>query len=188
VANDLYVVDYVDALGNQVSLAKSTSPLPIWDWLIPILLALIIIDVAIRRIAWGWQATKSVVARAGERVRMVTATTREEIEGRRAGEAATLGALRQTREQVAAGVRQPVAAAESRPDPGRKFEASGSAPEGDLSEIVGGATDKPVPQGPAGKVTPKGQRPDKPGGGDGMSSLMEAKRRARENIERQRNE
>lgn len=190
---DLYATDYIDAMGNEASLAKSTSPLPIWDWLIPVLLALILIDVAIRRIAWDWQATKSIVARAGERVRMVTATTREDIEGRRAAEAATLGALRQTREQVAAGARQPSASAtailDDRPDPSRKFEAAGGAPEGDLSEVVGGATDKPVPKGPGGKVTPKGQRPDKPGAsGEGMSSLMEAKRRARENIERQKNE
>ena len=188
---DLFAPTYVDAMGRQTSLARSTSPLPIWDWLIPVLLALILIDVAIRRIAWDWQATKALAARASERVWMITATTREDIEGRRAGDAATLGALRQTREQVAAGVRQPVAGAtavEERPDPSRKFEASGSAPEGDLSEVVGGATDKPVPKGPAGKVTPKGQQPERPGAGGDMSSLMEAKRRARENIERQKKE
>ena len=190
-SHDLFAADYVDAMGRQTSLARSTSPLPIWDWLIPVLLALILIDVAIRRIAWDWQATKAVVARAGERVWMITATTREEIEGRRAGDAATLGALRQTREQVAAGVRQPVAGAtavEERPDPSRKFEAASGAPEGDLSEVVGGATDKPVPRGPGGKITPKGQQPERPGLGGDMSSLMEAKRRARENIERQKKE
>ena len=183
--NDLFAVDYTDSTGQSRTLAKSYSPLPIWDWLIPVLLGLIILDVAIRRIAWDWDATKAVAARAGARVRAVTATTREDVEGKR-GDAATLGALRQTREQVAAGQRQPPPVA--RPDPTRKFEATGNEPAGDLGSVIGGATDKPVPKGPAGKVTPKGQQGDKPGTGGGMSDLIEAKRRARENIDRQKNE
>ena len=183
--NDLFATDYTDATGQPRTLARSYSPLPIWDWLIPVLLGLILLDVAIRRIAWDWDATKAVAARAGARVRAVTATTREDVEGKR-GDAATLGALRQTREQVAAGQRQPPPVA--RPDPTRKFEATGDEPAGDLGSVIGGATDKPVPKGPAGKVTPKGQQGDKPGTGGGMSDLMEAKRRARENIDRQKNE
>jgi hypothetical protein len=84
---------------------------------------------------------------------------------------------------VAAGVRQKTQQPAGRPDPTRKFEARGEAPQGDLSQLVGGASDKPVPQGPAGrKVTPKGQQPDKPGQGGGMGDLMEAKRRARERM------
>ena len=178
---DLFAVDYTDALGVTKTLPRSYSPLPIWDWLIPVLLALILLDVAIRRIAWDWEATKAVAARAGARVRSVTATTREDVEGKR-GDAATLGALRQTREQVAAGQRQPPPQVVARPDPTRKFDAGRDVPSGDLSDVIGGATDKPVPKGPAGKVTPKGQQGDKPGQGGGMSDLMEAKRRARERM------
>ena len=114
-------------------------------------------------------------------MRAVTATTRQDVEGKR-GDAATLGALRQTREQVAAGQRQPPPPV-ARPDPTRKFDAGRDVPAGELSDVIGGATDKPVPKGPAGKVTPKGQQGDKPGtGGGGMSDLMEAKRRARERM------
>ena len=187
--NDLFAVDYVDAAGGQQVLPRSFSPLPIWDWLIPLLLALILVDVAIRRIAWDWEATKALAGRAGERVRRVTATTREDVEGKTAG-AATLGALRQTREQTAAGGRQPAAAVvEARPDPSRKFDAGSAAVEGDLSSVIGGASDKPVPQGPAGKkITPKGQQGDRPSQGGGMGDLMAAKRRARENIDKQKNE
>lgn len=169
---DLFARSWVDATGADRELAVSRSPLPIWDWLIPVLVAMILIDVAIRRIAWDWGATKATIAAAGERVRMVTATTREDVDTR-----ATLGALKQTRENVAAGKLQEAV----RPDPTRKFEADFNAPIGDVSELVGGASDKPIPKGPAKPVRPKGMQGDKPSEG-GMSSLMEAKRRARERM------
>ena len=178
--DDLFARRWIDATGAERELAVSRSPLPVWDWLIPILLGLLIVDVAIRRIAWDWDATKAVVGAAGERVRRVTATTRQDVDTGR-----TLGALRQTRSDVAAGKRQEPAA---RPDPTRKFEATGDAPAGNLSDLVGGATDKPVPKGPAKPARPKGLSGDKPGEGGGMSSLMEAKRRAREQLEREKNE
>lgn len=181
--NDLFARDWIDATGANRELAVSRSPLPIWDWLIPVLLALILIDVAIRRIAWDWGATKAAVAAAGNRVRAVTVTTREDRDVK------TLGALKSTRQHVAAGQRQPaVAQAEARPDPTRKFEADTNAPTGDVSQLVGGASNKPIPKGPAKPAKPKGLQGDKPGEGGGMSSLMEAKRRAREQLEREKND
>ena len=62
-----------------------------------------------------------------------------------------------------------------RPDPKAKFESKGV--EGDITNIVGGATDKPIPSAPK-KIEPKGG--GEPGGG--MSNLMEAKRRAQQKI------
>jgi hypothetical protein len=62
-------------------------------------------------------------------------------------------------------------------DPKAKFEPKTQTPvEGDISTIVGGATDKPLPAAPK-KIEPKGA----PGG---MGSLMEAKRRAQEQIKK----
>jgi hypothetical protein len=67
----------------------------------------------------------------------------------------------------------------ARPNPSAKFEARGAAVEGDISKVVGGATDKPIPKAPK-KVEPKGA----PGAGGGsMGSLLEAKRRARQQME-----
>ena len=71
-----------------------------------------------------------------------------------------------------------------RPNPSAKFEARGTAVEGDISKVVGGATDKPIPKAPK-KIEPKGA----PGAASGgMSSLMEAKRRARQQIEQKEKE
>ena len=180
--NALFARSWTDLAGNTRMLPVSRSPLPIWDWLIPILVALILIDVAIRRIAWDWDATKAVAATAAGRVRGFTATTRDDR-----ASAGTLGALKGTRESVAAGKRQPatVEAGASRPDPSRKFDAGDAAVEGDLSSVVGGASDKPVPKGPVKPATPKGMGGERPGEGGGMSSLMEAKRRARERLKEQ---
>ncbi|HMB95469.1 MAG TPA: hypothetical protein VKK61_05470, partial [Tepidisphaeraceae bacterium] len=41
-------------LFTREGLTPTASPLPIWDIMIPILLAMILIDVAVRRIAWDW--------------------------------------------------------------------------------------------------------------------------------------
>ena len=49
--------------------------------------------------------------------------------------------------------------------------------------LVGGASDKPVPKAKPG-ATPKGQQGDKPSAGGGMSGLLDAKRKAQEEIKR----
>src|SRR5439155_24364189 len=141
-------------LFRREGLKQSASPLPIWDILIPFLLALMIVDVATRRIAWDWASTKKMAFAAGERVRAFTTTRRIES-------AATLGALKKVREQVADEKFRPAeeegAVASSmpsaRPDPHAKFEARGV--EGDISRLVGGASDKAIPSAPK-KIEPKG--------------------------------
>jgi len=144
------------------------SPMPIWDRLIPVLLMLILLDVAVRRIAWNWMAMKKAAAAVGQRVRDYT--TVRKVESRH-----TLDALRQVRQESADQKAQaaPLPQA-SAPDKTAKFEAKGV--EGDISTIVGGATDKPIPSAPK-KVEPKGASPE-----GYTSSLLEAKRRAKEQI------
>ena len=162
-----------------------------WDILIPILLGLILLDVAIRRIAWDWNSTKRLATVAATRVRDFT-TTRK-VESRQ-----TLDALRRVREDVAegkfrtgdagapagagrgttAGAATSVAGATSRPDPKAKFTPAGKGVEGDISKVVGGASDKPVPPPPK-QAQPKGM-PGGPGGH--MGGLMEATRRAQQAI------
>jgi hypothetical protein len=168
-------------LFTRDGLKITSSPLPIWDILIPVLLGLILVDVATRRIAWDWLATKKMAAATANRVRSFTTTRQVETRS-------TLDALARVRtegtdrlrgeDQPAAPQRTPATVAAPRPDPSAKFEARGSAVEGDISKVVGGATDKPIPKAPK-KIEPKGA----PSSTGSMSSLMEAKRRARQQIE-----
>jgi hypothetical protein len=160
-------------LFNHEGLPPAISPMPMWDILIPALLALILIDVATRRIAWDWVALKRYAAATAGAVRSYT-TTRK-IETR-----ASLDALKRVREEGGAttetgSIKPPTASTVPRPDPKAKFEAK-SAVEGDITKVVGGATDKPVPPPPK-KIEPKGAQ-----AGGGMGSLMEAKRRAQQKI------
>jgi uncharacterized membrane protein len=171
------------ALFTREGLRQTASPLPVWDILIPILLGLILLDVAIRRIAWDWDSTKRLAVATATRVREFTGTRK--VETRQ-----TLDALRRVREEVAetkfrtgdgvpttAGAATSVAGA-SRPDPKAKFTPAGKGVEGDISKVVGGATDKPVPPPPK-KAEPKGLQT---GPGGHMGGLMEAKRRAQQAI------
>jgi hypothetical protein len=163
-------------LFSRQDLKVSSSPLPVWDVLLPILLGLIILDVAVRRIAWDWLATKRLAAGVAERVRSFTLTRQVEAKP-------TLDALRRVREEVAetkfktgdaaaAGVPPTTAA---KPDRAAKFEA-GKGVEGDITNVVGGATAKPIPSAP---------KDPKPRGGPAQGhtgSLLEAKRRAQQKI------
>jgi uncharacterized membrane protein len=160
-------------LFTREGLQPSASPLPIWDLMIPILLALILIDIAIRRIAWDWQSTKRLVAAAGEQIRMYT--TQRKVESGQ-----TLDALKKVRTEVSETkfkVGEEAAQAPSqRPNPKAKFEATEGV-EGDISKVVGGASDKPIPSAPKGKE-PKGGVPEQ----GHTSSLLEAKRRAQQKM------
>lgn len=173
-----------DVFRRDEGLKVTASPLPVWDIVIPILLGLILVDVATRRIAWDWLATKRFAAAAAERVRAWTLSRKVE-----SGQ--TLDALKRVRgevaeqkfrpvqedaQQVAAAIGATQAAAGARPDPKAKFQAKGV--EGDISKVVGGATDKPVPAAPK-KPEPKGGAAA-PGGHTG--SLLEAKRRAQQKM------
>jgi hypothetical protein len=107
----------------------------------------------------------------------------------------TLDAFRRVREEVAeskfrpaeggsAGAMPPMGSA-PRPDPKAKFEAKTGGVAGDITQVVGGATDKPIPAAPK-KIEPKGAGPEKPGGHTG--SLLEAKRRAQQQIKKKEDE
>ena len=163
-------------LFSREGLMRTASPLPIWDILIPILLGLIIVDVAVRRIAWDWASTKKFAFATAERVRGFTVIRK--VESRQ-----TLDALKRVREEVAetkfkTEEEMPIPAdtAMPRPDPKAKFQAKGV--EGDIAKLVGGASDKPIPPPPK-KVEPKGAPA---GTGGHTSSLLEAKRRAQQKI------
>ena len=133
-----------------------------------------------------WNSTKRLAVAAATRVREFTGTRK--VETRQ-----TLDALRRVREEVAetkfrtgdgaaAGTGAQASAAATtaslRPDPKAKFVPTGKGVEGDISKVVGGATDKPVPPPPK-KAEPKGLQT---GPGGHMGGLMEAKRRAQQAI------
>ena len=167
---------------TRAGLAPSRSPLPIWDILLPILVGLILVDVAVRRIAWDWSMAQRAGAAAKERVRDLTGGGRTDTDTK------TLDALRKVRTEVGDArlkpkAAPPVAASQKKADASRKFEATESV-EGDIGAVVGGASDKPLPSAPKSKEPPKGEQPD----AGGMSSLMEAKRRAREQMKRKQEE
>ena len=56
--------------------------------------------------------------------------------------------------------------------------------EGDITKVMGGATDKPLPSAPK-KIEPKGGTQ---GPGSSMSSLLAAKRRAQEQMKKKEEE
>jgi uncharacterized membrane protein len=172
-------------LFSRDGLTVTDSPQSIWDLLVPWLLGLIILDVAIRRIAWDWPATKKMALAVANYVQSFTMTYRK-VESPQ-----MLDSLKRVREEVAeqkfkatpetgGAVRPPVIS--SRPDPRAKFEA-GAGVEGELTSVVGGAVDKPVPKGPA-KSEPKGAV----GFGEHTGGLLEAKRRAQQKIKQQQEE
>jgi Ca-activated chloride channel family protein len=170
-------------LFTRDGLLVSASPMPVWDLLIPVLLGLILLDVAARRIAWDYQSTRRLVLAMGDRIRAFTTVRRVESRG-------TLDAFRRVREEVAETKFRPAEAgglappklpaqASARPDPRAKFEARAGGVEGNITQVVGGATDKPVPPPPK-KIEPKGA----PSGGSHTGSLLEAKRRAQQQIKK----
>jgi hypothetical protein len=133
-----------------------------------------LMDVATRRIAWDWASLKKMAGAGKDYVKSYTATRKIEA-------GATLGALKKVREEVAEQKFRPAeqegaGAVSARPDPKAKFEARGV--EGDISKLVGGASDKAIPSAPK-KVEPKGTQGDS---GGHTSSLLEAKRRAQQQI------
>jgi uncharacterized membrane protein len=163
---------------TRLGVKQTASPLPVWDLLLPFLLALLILDVAIRRIAWDWNSTKRLAAAGANYVRRYTQTTRK-VETPN-----LFDALKQSRETATERTLEAAATvAPAKPDPTRKFEARPSAAgaaDGDIADVIGGATNKPIPSAPK-KIDPKGLQGD---AGGGMGSLLEAKRRAREKMDR----
>jgi hypothetical protein len=165
-------------LFRRDGLVKSASPLPIWDIMIPILLAALIIDIAVRRIAWDWLSTKRMALAGVDYIRSYTTVRKVEAKP-------TLDALKRVRTEVAEQKfkvdegNAPIPPVESRPDPKRKFEA-GKGVEGDITSVVGGATSKPIPSAPK-NPEPKGMTG---GSGEHLGGLMAAKKRAQQQIKK----
>ena len=162
---------------DRNGLAPAVTPLPIWDFLMPALLGLILVDVATRRIAWDWNALKHYASTSAATVRAFT--TSRKIETR-----ASLEALRKVRTEGSvrtfdAGgtsiVSQGMAAA--RPDPTAKFQASKTV-EGDITTVVGGATKTAAPS-----LKPRADQTKSADQAGSMSSLLDAKRRARQKLD-----
>ena len=159
---------------RREGLWETASPKPIWDWLVPFLIGLLILDVAVRRIAWDLASLNKVRLAVTHRIRAFTTTRKIET-------TSSVDALRKIRAETPdvkpTGPQEKSATVVSaRPDPKAKFEATGRV-EGDISKVVGGATDKPIPSAPK-KIEPKGGK----GEAGGMSSLMAAKKRAQDKI------
>lgn len=169
-------------LFTRDGLTITDSPQSIWDFLVPWLLALIILDVAVRRIAWDWPATKRMALAVADYVRQFTITYR------RVESPQMLDSLKRVREEVAEQKFKSAAdiqaapgpiSMQPRPDPRAKFEA-GEGVAGDITAVVGGAVDKPIPAAPR-KIEPKGAV----GLGQHTGGLLEAKRRAQQKIKQQ---
>lgn len=169
-------------LFSRAGLLPSATPLPIWDWLTAVLLAAIVADVAVRRIAWNLGMARRAAEAAAKQIRGFTLIRQVQP----AQSLAALGRVRrEVRDELSRQATQPTdrAAGDAeipRPDATAKFESAGV--EGDISKVVGGATKKPVPA------------PRKPADGaggaasGGMSSLLAAKRRAQEQMKRTQDE
>jgi hypothetical protein len=166
-------------LFSREGISQGSSPLPIWDILIPILLGMILLDVAARRIAWDLESIRRMLLTAKASVESYTQTTRIATAG---DVERVMGALKTARTQAGEDIKQKAegrrapARADATHDPSRKFEA-GAGVEGDISKVVGGATDKPLPSAPK-KTEPKGG----PAATDTLGGLMAAKRRAQQQI------
>lgn len=155
-------------LFSRENVRRTASPMPVWDRLLPVALALFLLDVATRRIAWDWASLKRAYAIATDRVRDFT-TTRK-VETRQ-----SLDALKKVRTESAAETIQ--AKGSPRPDPSARFEPVDMV-EGDLTQVVGGAERKPVPPMSKTSEPPKGLQGDREG--DTLGGLMAAKKRAQE--------
>jgi uncharacterized membrane protein len=152
---------------SREGLKRSASPLPIWDILLMLLLPVFLMDVAIRRIAWNWQAIRSYAA-----ARVAGAPHRE------ISRSESVDALKRLKSQPKP--QEPAAAASpaptKKPDAGRKFEAAGV--KGDITDVLAGASE----QAPAASK-PATPQPGKGGAGDHTSGLLAAKRRARQQMD-----
>ena len=152
---------------DREGLAAKVSPLPVWDWLIPLALLLLLMDVAVRRIAIDSAMLRSGGNKVRAYVQGFTHTTREDLDRAGAsGRGESMDALRRKREEVQAGTT----------GGGRLADAPLPQVEGDLSDLVGGADG--TEEAPKGR--PKAAEQE---AGAGVGGLMAAKKRAQAKIE-----
>lgn len=175
---------FVDPMvGDPPGLFERTRPFetrsvrPLWRTLVPWLLALLLLDVACRRIAWDPVAMRRWAA---DRFKAAGPAGDDEKA------AATLAGLKRKRGEVAAAQPTevaPEAVAALRPPPRkrRKFEAGKDyQAAGDLAAAVGGAqADRPAPQAEPAKP----QAAEEGGDGPMTSRLLAAKKRTQQKLE-----
>ena len=162
---------------NREQVFETRSVRPLWRTLLAWLVALFLLDVACRRIAWDAPA---IAAWVRDRVGMMLGTLRpREVEA-----GATLAALKSRRDQIDADAskdRRADATDVSTPAPSsnRKFEAGKDFQAQDnFAQAVGGADESnPAPSGSADKT--QDNKPTEQG--PTTSRLLAAKRRAQEN-------
>jgi len=159
------------ALFDRAGLIQRNAPMPVWDLILPFLIGLLLLDVAVRRIAWDLASIQKAYAGAIGYIKSFTTTRKVET-------TESLDALRRVRSEKATKTEptSPQKPAPSGPVSTTKFEAQGDV-QGDITNVVGGASDKPLPPPPK-KIEPKGA----PATGSHTGSLLEAKRRAQQQI------
>ena len=161
-ATDLY---------DRAGLVPSRSAVPAWRTLLWLALALLLIDVAVRRLAWDSGALRRSAARAVARV------TPAQVHGRQA--AATLAALRQVEKATRPGGQAPRPAVA---EPARPLRSTRPPEPSRVSAAIDAL------MGRAGKATPSQPKPVPPpppntGSTETTSGLLAAKRRARKKLE-----
>lgn len=163
------------ALFDRTGLIPRVSPMPVWDYLLPIVIGLLILDVGIRRIAWDWASIQRAIATSKGFVRSYTTTRKVET-------TQSLDALRKIRQEGATAQTPPTTTTPPPINPKMKFEAK-SDTGGNITDVVGGATNKPIPKAPPEKKPGSTQGPAT----DTTGSLLEAKRRAQQKMKDQEN-
>ncbi len=153
-------------LFSRQSLTASRSIRPLWRTLLAWLLALLLIDVAVRRIAWDFAGMRDVLA---DEARAWV----EWFKPRPVEAGATLAALKEKRAAV---VREHHSPAAPPPPSSRKFEAAPDAKASeDFASAVGAATEAPRFEAPTAAPPAADQA-------DATSRLLDAKRRAQERL------
>ena len=155
-------------LFTREGLEKREGRMPVWDLILPLAILLLLLDVAARRLAWDAATFKRAGVGVVNYIRGFTTPRKVETTG-------SLDALRSVREKTAT-TTSPTAAPPP-PDRSRKFEATGEV-SGDITSVVGGAT------GEASKIRKAADKlkPTTPTGEGHTGSLLEAKRRAQQQI------
>ncbi|MDX1681810.1 MAG: VWA domain-containing protein [Phycisphaeraceae bacterium] len=170
-----------DLLFDRTNLQPSRSIQPVWRNLLILLLVLILLDVANRRIAWDPIAIAAAIRRGYERVLAAIKPSDAEKAS------ATLGALKRRAAEVQASMatsgESEAAADEASPRADRKFEASGDVEAADdFAEAVGAAKvdqESSRKAKAARRAARKSSEDDEAGT---TSRLMAAKRRARDQM------
>jgi Ca-activated chloride channel family protein len=169
-------------LYDRTGMPPSVSSLPAWRTILWWTIALVLLDVAARRIAWNSQTIRALVVRAIERV------TPGHVRGAEA--AATLATLRRVSEQVedrreaeSAGLERLKGTGRIAPPPERAVtpaypEADSSRITSALDALLGRSQPPPLKPSQSDAGTP----PAPPGSTETTSSLLAAKRRARQQM------